>query len=60
MPDSGDPIAQAFRPVLPLMLSAAASKGGYTPEVSCALCSGSDLKYPLGGFNKMTFSITLV
>ncbi|KAK9907575.1 hypothetical protein WJX75_006303 [Coccomyxa subellipsoidea] len=39
MPDSGDPIAQAFRPVLPLMLSAAASKGGYTPEVTQRLAS---------------------
>lgn len=31
--DSADPIAQAFWPVLPLMLSAVASKGGHTPEV---------------------------
>ncbi len=33
MSDSGDSIAQAFRPVLPLMLSAIAGKGGHTPEV---------------------------
>lgn len=37
--ESGDPIAQAFRPVLPLMLSAIASKGGHTPEVAYPIVS---------------------
>ncbi|BDA50806.1 probable calcium homeostasis endoplasmic reticulum protein at N-terminal half [Coccomyxa sp. Obi] len=37
--DSADPIAQAFRPVLLLMLSAIASKGGHTPEVIQRLTS---------------------